>query len=97
MLARGEDMKGVMVRGIDPALEPQVSDLQEGQTQVLQSLQPGRFDLVVGRDLAMAMGAQPGELLTLISPSGQVTPAGALPLDPTRGTAPGPRSIGWMK
>ena len=79
LLARGEDMKGVMVRGIDPVLEPQVSDLQDGQTQVLQNLQAGGFDLVVGRDLAMAMGAQPGELLTLISPSGQVTPAGALP------------------
>ena len=79
LLARGEEMKGVMVRGIDPALEPQVSDLQDGQASVLQHLQPGGFDLVVGRDLAMAMGALPGEPLTLISPSGQVTPAGALP------------------
>jgi len=79
LLARGEDMKGVMVRGIDPALEPQVSDLQNGQAGVLQSLVAGRFDVVVGRDLAMAIGAAPGEQVTLISPSGQVTPAGALP------------------
>jgi lipoprotein-releasing system permease protein len=27
LLARGEDMKGVLVRGIDPALEPEVTDL----------------------------------------------------------------------
>ena len=79
LLARGEDMKGVMVRGIDPALEPQVSELQNGQAGVLQSLVAGRFAVVVGRDLAMAIGAAPGEQLTLISPSGQVTPAGALP------------------
>ena len=79
LLARGEDMKGVMVRGIDPALEPQVSDLQNGQAGVLQSLVAGRFAVVIGRDLAMALGALPGEQVTLISPSGQVTPAGALP------------------
>jgi lipoprotein-releasing system permease protein len=79
LLARGEDMRGVMVRGIDPALESQVSELQPGQTGVLQALVPGQFQLVAGRDLAMAIGALPGEPLTLISPSGQVTPAGALP------------------
>ena len=79
LLARGEDMKGVMVRGIDPALEPQVSDLQDGQSSVLQALAPGGFDVVIGRDLAMAMGVMPGEQVTLVSPSGQITPAGALP------------------
>ncbi len=79
LLARGEDMKGVMVRGIDPNLEPQVSDLQAGQTGLLRLLVPNRFEVVIGRDLAMALGAVPGEPVTLISPSGQVTPAGALP------------------
>ena len=79
LLARGEDMKGVLVRGIDPALEPQVSHLQDGQATVLQALQPSQFQLVVGRDLALALGAMVGESVTLISPAGQVTPAGALP------------------
>jgi len=79
LLARGEDMKGVLVRGIDPAREPEVSALQDGQAGVLQRLVPGQFQLVAGRDLAMAIGAVPGDLVTLISPSGQVTPAGALP------------------
>jgi len=79
LLARGEDMKGVLVRGIDPAREPEVSALQEGQAGVLQRLVPGQFQLVAGRDLAMAIGAVPGDQVTLISPSGQVTPAGALP------------------
>ena len=79
LLARGEDMKGVLVRGIDPALEPQVSDLRDGSAMVLQSLVPGQFQLVAGRDLALALGATVGEPVTLISPSGQVTPAGAMP------------------
>ena len=80
LLARGEDMKGVLVRGIDPALEPQVSDLSsEGQSAVLQRLQPGSFGLVLGRDLAQGLGVLPGEPVTLVSPSGQVTPAGVVP------------------
>ncbi|MBU3739847.1 MAG: lipoprotein-releasing ABC transporter permease subunit [Rhodoferax sp.] len=79
LAARGEDMKGVLVRGIDPALEPAVSDLQAAQAGWLQALVPGRFEVVLGRDLATALGVMPGEQVTLISPSGQVTPAGALP------------------
>ncbi|MFZ9510780.1 MAG: ABC transporter permease, partial [Burkholderiaceae bacterium] len=44
LLARGEDMKGVQVRGIDPAREPQVTDLASAlRPEVLQGLQPGRF------------------------------------------------------
>ena len=80
LLARGDDMKGVLVRGIDPALEPQVSDLQSDlQGQVLSRLQPGQFGVVLGRDLAQNLGVTPGDLVTLVSPSGQVTPAGVLP------------------
>jgi lipoprotein-releasing system permease protein len=80
LLARGEDMKGVLVRGIDPALEPEVSDLSnETQAGVLQRLQPGAFSLVLGRDLANNLGLQNGDPVTLVSPSGQVTPAGVVP------------------
>ena len=80
LLARGEDMKGVLVRGIDPALEPQVSDLSsDSQATVLQRLQPGGFGLVLGRDLAQGLGVMSGEPVTLVSPSGQVTPAGVVP------------------
>ena len=42
LLARGEDMKGVMLRGIDPAQEHLVSDLAGGaQAALLQRLVPG--------------------------------------------------------
>jgi lipoprotein-releasing system permease protein len=80
LLARGEDMKGVLVRGIDPALEPEVSDLSnDTQAGVLQRLQPGEFNLVLGRDLANNLYVQSGDPVTLVSPSGQVTPAGVVP------------------
>ncbi len=80
LLARGEDMKGVQVRGIDPAREPQVTDLASAlRPEVLQGLQPGRFGIVLGGELARQMGVRSGDAVTLIAPSGQVTPAGVVP------------------
>ena len=48
LLARGEDMQGVLVRGIDPAHEGEVTDLAATNTEVLQALQPGSFAIVLG-------------------------------------------------
>jgi lipoprotein-releasing system permease protein len=80
LLARGEDMRGVMVRGIDPALEPGVTDLSPGvQTQALAQLHSGQFGVVLGLDLAHMLGVRVGDPVTLVSPSGQVTPAGVVP------------------
>jgi lipoprotein-releasing system permease protein len=82
LLARGEDMKGAMVRGVDPALEGDVTDIfapRGGMPSVLQRLQPGAFGVVLGLDLARNLGVREGDNVTLIAPSGQVTPAGAVP------------------
>ena len=80
LLARGEDMKGVLVRGIDPAREPDVTDLAaQMQNNTLKRLTPGAFGVVLGVDLARNLGVGPGDSVTLIAPSGQVTPAGIVP------------------
>jgi lipoprotein-releasing system permease protein len=80
LLARGEDMKGVMVRGIDPALEHEVTDLAAGaQSAVLNQLVPGGFGIVLGSELARSLGVRTGDKVTLVAPSGQVTPAGVVP------------------
>ncbi len=79
LLARGEDMRGAMVRGIDPALEGQVTDLEPGQQEVFARLLPGQFGVVLGSELARALGVRPGDAVTLIAPGGQVTPAGVVP------------------
>lgn len=79
MLVRGEDMRGTLVRGIDPALEGSVTDLAVQLKDVLPLLQSGGFGVVLGGELARSMGVQPGDTVTLISPSGQVTPAGVVP------------------
>ena len=80
LVARGEDMKGVMVRGIDPAQEPKVTDLARDLADtVLPRLVPGEFGILLGLDLARSLGVGVGDSVTLIAPSGQVTPAGVVP------------------
>ena len=80
LLARGEDMRGTLVRGIDPALDPEITDLAMSlRNTALKRLVPGDFGIVVGRDLARQLGVRVGDPVTLISPSGQVTPAGFVP------------------
>jgi lipoprotein-releasing system permease protein len=79
LLARGEDMRGAMIRGIDPAMEPQVTELAATSHDTLGKLQPGAFGIVLGAELARNMGVRVGDPITLIAPGGQVTPAGVVP------------------
>ena len=80
LLARGEDMKGVLVRGIAPELELEVSDVVNARSRlVFQALREGEFGIVLGNDLAKRLGVVAGDVVTLIAPSGQVTPAGVTP------------------
>ena len=79
LLARGDDMRGTMVRGIDPRLEPQVSDFGAASQETLDKLVPGKFGIVLGAELARNLGVREGDAVTLIAPGGQVTPAGVVP------------------
>jgi len=79
LLARGEDMKGALVRGIDPALEGAVTDLAATNEKTLNLLVPGEFRVVLGGELARALGVRVGDPVTLIAPAGQLTPAGVVP------------------
>ncbi len=80
LLSHDGAMQGVVVRGIDPALEPEVTDVAQQLSQtVLPRLQSGGFGIVLGGALARALGVDVGDTITLIAPSGQVTPAGVVP------------------
>jgi lipoprotein-releasing system permease protein len=79
LVARGEEMRGAIVRGIDPAREREVTDLAVTLQPVLNRLVPGQFGIVLGAELARNLGVRQGDPVTLIAPSGQVTPAGVVP------------------
>ncbi len=80
LLTRGDAVRGVLVRGVDPAAEPSVSDIaSQVRGAPLASLADGSFGIVLGGELARALGVMSGEKVTLIAPQGQVTPAGVVP------------------
>ena len=66
LIARGEDMKGALVRGIDPAREGEVTDLAAANADVLQRLTPGAFNIVLGQELARQMGVGVGDVVTKV-------------------------------
>jgi lipoprotein-releasing system permease protein len=80
MLSSGDVNRGALLRGIDPAREPKVADIGLHMRRgTLDSLVPGSFNIVLGSELARALGVQIGDNVVVITPQGTVTPAGALP------------------
>ena len=80
MLARGQALSGVQVRGIDPSIEPHVSDLAgQMQSGALDSLVPGSFHMIVGSQIAQSLGVTIGDTVLLLAPQGSVSPAGFAP------------------
>ncbi len=80
MLSFGGQVGGAMIHGVDPAAEPKVSEV--GSKMVsgrLDTLQPGSFEIILGRELANSLGIGVGDKLTVITPQATVTPAGILP------------------
>jgi lipoprotein-releasing system permease protein len=80
MFARENMVRGALVRGIDPELEPTVSDIAKRlPAGKLTDLVDGGFGVVLGYELARSLGVMVGEKVTLIAPQGNVTPAGIVP------------------
>jgi lipoprotein-releasing system permease protein len=80
LLARGDDMRGIVVRGIVPQEEATVTDLAAKlKDTTLARLVPGAWGVVLGGELARSLGVRTGDKVTVILPGGQVTPAGIVP------------------
>lgn len=80
MLSHNQVVRGVIVRGILPDMENRVADFAHMMVMgELNQLAAGEFGIVIGIELARSLGAFPGDKIVLISPQGQVTPAGILP------------------
>ncbi|MGO0999534.1 lipoprotein-releasing ABC transporter permease subunit [Lysobacter sp. CA196] len=69
-----------IIRGVDPAQEGKVSVLAEKMVEgKLSSLTPGSFNIVLGKELALWMGAQVGDSVVVMTADGRSTPMGAMP------------------
>jgi len=80
MLVHGDKSAGIQLRGIVPADEKRVADLnphlESGQ---LADLEPGSYRIILGSALAEALGARVGDRVILVVAEGNVTPVGIMP------------------
>jgi len=80
MLSYGQSVRGALVRGILPDREDKVADFRPHmKSGSLDALTPDSFNIVLGSELARALGVFVGDKVTLIAPQGVVTPAGVVP------------------
>ncbi|HLU77967.1 MAG TPA: lipoprotein-releasing ABC transporter permease subunit [Burkholderiaceae bacterium] len=80
MIARGQALQGVQLRGIDPTEEDAVSGLS-GQFVAGSSdqLSPGSFGIALGLQLARALRVTEGDTVMVLAPQGSISPAGFTP------------------
>ena len=80
MLVNGQNVAGALMRGIDPGLEPRVADISDKMTVgSLDDLADKSYNIVLGKELAMALGVTTGDKVTVITPHAMVTPVGTMP------------------
>ncbi|MDG4559877.1 MAG: lipoprotein-releasing ABC transporter permease subunit [Candidatus Competibacter sp.] len=80
MLNNASLVSGALIQGILPDEEQQVSDIDGKMVQgSLDDLRPGGFGIILGKELANALGLMVGDKVTVITPQATVTPAGVLP------------------
>ena len=80
MLINGQQVSGVLFRGILPEEEGRVSDVVSAVKQgSIKDLKPGSYGIILGKELAMVLGVTTGDKVTLVTPQVNVTPAGIMP------------------
>ena len=80
MLSNGKRVSGALLRGVLPGLEGGVSDVVDhikgGQLDLLRE---GEYGIILGSELAVALGAGTGDAITVVSPHVSVGPTGIMP------------------
>jgi len=79
-LLQARRRQGAMIRGVLPDREVQVSDLGEKMKEgSLSQLVPGGWNIVLGRELALSLGARVGDDVNVFVSEATVTPIGPVP------------------
>lgn len=80
MLSALGNISGALVRGVDPAPEQRVAQIEEHMIRgSLEDLESGLFRIILGYELAIQLGVRVGDNVVLMAPQASVTPAGVLP------------------
>lgn len=80
MLMYAGNTQAALLRGILPIQEDAVSDLRQDMIAgSVDDLTPGSFNIVLGRELAAALGVGLGDRVTVVTPRLNATPVGVMP------------------
>ncbi len=79
-MLQGRKISGAMIRGVVPELENEVSEVGAA-TKIgkFETLLPGSYNIVIGSELAQALGLELGDKVTLMAPQMRATPVGVVP------------------
>lgn len=79
-LLSAQRSQGALLRGIVPSLEPAVSNLGDKmKVGSIEALEPGKFHVLLGTELAMLLGVDMGDSVTVLVPEARSTPVGVVP------------------
>jgi lipoprotein-releasing system permease protein len=80
MLVNGGNVSGALLRGILPRDEDQVADLRKDmQIGSVDDLKEGKFNIILGDELAAVLGVGVGDKVTVVTPEITATPIGIMP------------------
>lgn len=84
LISAGQVSNPIQLKGVDPALEPQVTDivgaLQSGSLEALLPRTDGEPDgILIGKDLAAKLGVEVGDSVSVLTAQGTLTPMGLMP------------------
>ena len=80
MLSLGKQVSGALLRGVLPGMEGDVSDVVSHiNGGDLGLLEEGKYSIILGSELAIALGAGIGDSITVVSPQVTIGPTGILP------------------
>jgi len=98
LLSAADGAKPAQLKGIDPALEPQVTDIQSamqtGSLEALADPHPEQDAVVLGKDLASDLNVSVGDSVWVSTLNGMLSPMGMVPRPPRRLVVAGIFSLG---
>jgi lipoprotein-releasing system permease protein len=82
LISAGRETQPVQIKGVDPVLEQQVTDIkgamQSGSLDALNRTE-GVDGILLGKDLAAKLGVAIGDTVSLLTPQGTLSPMGMIP------------------